>query len=556
MSASGGLSPKVDPITVSVVQHRLEAIVREMGEAMLRTSYSQILNSSRDFSVSLFDGEGRLVAQTDHIPVHVGALPAALAGVRDYFGDQIRPGDLLLINDPYWGGSHLPDLTVILPIFAGDAPAFWAVNRAHHSDIGGSTHGAYNPEATEIWQEGIRVPPIKLVEEGRLRADIENMLAVNVRHLRSFLGDLRAQVGSVRVAERRLRRVLDEFGPGTAAAAMTEILDGAERQARTCIAGWREGIFHGEAILDDDGRGTEDITIRATVTVAHGEVRVDLSESDPQVRGFVNSSWPNTVSSAHYAIAYLIDPHIPKNEGCFRPVTVTAKEGTVVHPRPPAPVTFCTSHCGQEIAGAVIRALAPSCPDRVIAGYSCRFRFAITGTDPRTGKEFIWHLFLARGGGGAAKGADGWHGLGELHTVGGIKMPSVEVTEVRFPFFVRWHEFRSDSGGAGRWRGGAGAKLRMTVETATPCRLNTAGQGARHAPRGIFGGQDGKPHRYSLIRNGAERLLKNNEVGVVVQPGDVLQVLSAGGAGYGEPAERNPASRVEDLADGFITDAG
>ena len=543
----------VDPITVSVVQHRLEAIVREMGEAMLRTSYSQILNSSRDFSVSLFDGQGRLVAQTDHIPVHVGALPAAVASVRDYFGDQIRPGDLFLVNDPYWGGSHLPDLTAILPIFEGNAPAFWAVNRAHHSDIGGATHGAYNPEATEIWQEGLRVPPIKLVEGGRLRQDIENMLAVNVRHSWSFLGDLRAQVGSVRIAERRLRRVLEEFGAGTTASAMAEILDSAERQARDCIARWREGVFRGEAVLDDDGRGTEDIRVRATVTVARGEVTVDLSESDPQVKGFVNSPWPNTVSSAHYAIAYLIDPHIPKNEGCFRPVKVIAKEGTVVHPRPPAPVTFCTSHCGQEIAEAVIRALASSCPDRVIAGYSCRFRFAITGTDPRTHREFIWHLFLARGGGGAAYGTDGWHGLGEMNTVGGIKMPSTEVTEVRFPFFVKWHEFRPDSGGAGRWRGGSGAGLSMTVETAAPCRLNTAGQGVRHAPRGAFGGRDGQPHRYRLLRNGTERLLKNNEVGVDVQPGDTLHVLSAGGGGCGSPAERDPAARARDLANGFVT---
>ena len=199
-----------DPITVSVIQHRLESIVQEMGEAMLRTAYSQILNSSRDFSTAVFDGSGRLAAQAEHVPIHVGALPWAVASVAEFFKGRIAPGDLFLLNDPYHGNNHLPDLTVLLPVFVGDRPVFWSINRAHQHDIGGATHGAYNPGATEIWQEGIRITPLKLYDRGVLRDDVLQMVATNVRHPRDFQGDLRAMMGSARIGERRLLKLVEE----------------------------------------------------------------------------------------------------------------------------------------------------------------------------------------------------------------------------------------------------------------------------------------------------------------------------------------------------------
>jgi N-methylhydantoinase B len=544
----------VDRITVSVVQHRLEAIVQEMGEAMLRTSYSQILNSSRDFSTALFDGEGRLAAQADHVPIHVGAMPQCVEAVREAFQGRIRPGDLFLINDPYFGGSHLPDLTAVLPVFVGDAPVFWTANRAHHSDIGGSTHGSYNPGATEIWQEGIRVPPIKLYDAGALRDDLMQMLATNVRHSRDFLGDLRAQIGSVRVGEQRLRKLLGEFGADVVTAAVGQILDGAEQQTRACIATWKDGVYRGEAVLDDDGHGTRDVYVRATVTVAGDSVTVDLTDAHPQVTGFINSSWPNTVSAVHMAFAFLVEPRTPKNGGTFRPITIVARQGTVVWPFPPAPVTLCTNHCGQEIAESIIKALAPACPDRVYAGFSRRFRIAIQGVDPRNSRPFIWHMFHARGGGGATPVGDGWPALGEGQAVGGIKFGSIEVTEVRFPLFFRHHEFRPDSGGRGRFRGGVGSVLELAVEIKERAKANTAGDGIRYAPYGLAGGSDGLPHRYRLLSRGAERFLRTKEVGIPVEPGDVFFVESAGGGGFGDPAERDPAAHAEDLANGFVTE--
>jgi len=542
-----------DRITVSVIQHRFVAIVAEMGEAMLRTAYSQILNSSRDFSTALCDGAGRLVAQAEHVPIHVGALPWAVRAVLDAFGDRIRPGDLYLLNDPYFGGNHLPDLTILLPVFADGRLAFWSINRAHQSDIGGATHGAYNPGATEIWQEGIRIPPLRLYDAGELRDDVMRMIAANVRHSRDFLGDLRASIGSARLGERRVGRLIDEYGPDVAGSVVDEILTSTERQARACIRTWADGTYRGEAVLDDDGHGATDIAIRATVTKTGDALVVDLTDSDPQVTGFVNSSYPNTMSAVFMALAYLLDPEIPKNDGTFRPVTVLAKQGTVVWPNPPAPVTLATNHCGQEIGEAVIKALAGACPDRALAGWSRRFRIAIRGVDPRTGRPFIWHLFHARGGGGASAAGDGWPTAGEGQAAGGIKFGSVEVAEVRFPLRLQRHEFRPNSGGAGRFRGGVGSVLELRMRTEAPAVANTAGDGIRHAPYGLLGGRDGAPHRYRLVSRGRARVLKTKEVGVPVRPGDVFLIESAGGGGYGDPRERDAAAKALDLANGFVT---
>jgi N-methylhydantoinase B len=544
----------VDPITVSVIQHRLEAIVQEMGEAMLRTSYSQILNSSRDFSTAITDAEGRLVAQAEHVPIHVGAIPWAVQSVRQFFGERVRRGDVFLLNDPYHGNNHLPDLTAFVPVFAGDRLAFWSINRSHQSDIGGATHGAYNPGATEIWQEGLRITPLRLHDAGTVREDVLQMLLTNVRHPRDFRGDLAAMIGSARVGERRLGALLADYGAPVVGPAVEAVLDGAERQARACIATWKDGVYRGEAVLDDDGHGIEDIHIRATVTKKGSDLTVDLTDSDPQVIGFVNSSYPNMRSSVAMALAYLIDPVTPKNDGTFRPLTVIAKPGTVVWANPPAPVTLCTNHCAQEIAESVIKALAPACPDRVLAGWGRRFRIAIQGRDPRSGRPFIWHMFHARPGGGASPAGDGWPTAGEGQAAGGIKFGSVEVTEVRFPLFFETHEFRPDSGGDGRFRGGVGSVLELHVEIREPARANTAGDGTRHAPYGILGGRDGLPHRYRLRSRGRpDRVLRTKEVGVVVRPGDVFLVESGGGGGYGPPRLRAPAARAADLDNGVVT---
>jgi len=527
-----------------------------MGEAMLRTSYSQILNSSRDFSLAICDTDTRLIAQADHIPIHVGALSWAAKAIEARF-DDVVPGDVFLLNDPYHGGSHLPDLTAFVPVFAGERRALWTIVRAHQSDIGGATHGGYNPLATEIWQEGLRVPPIRLYEAGKLRDDLMDMLALNVRNGSDFRGDLAAMVGAAKLGERRLRRLYAEFGDEIIGAAIESILDAAEQQARDVVATWKDGVFHGEAFLDDDGRGRENIRVAAKVTKSGSDIEVDLSASDPQTDSFVNSSHANMQAAVAMAFAYLIDPETPKNAGARRPLTVIAKQGTLVWADTDRPVTMCTSHPSNEIVEAIMKALSQSCPDRTMAGWSRRFRMAIQGEDPRNSRNFIWHLFQARPGGGSSSIGDGWSSIGEWHSVGGIKFGSIEVAEVRFPFHFRSHEFRANSGGRGQNRGGLGVALDLVFEGEKPAVANTAGDGVRHGSCGLMGGEDGLPHDYRLISSGKPpRQLKTKEVGIPLLPGDVLEIRSAGGGGWGPEAKRAPSAIERDAIQGLIDDNG
>ena len=541
-----------DPITLAVVEHRLESIAREMTEAMLRTAMSQILNSSRDFSTAILDGDCQLVAQGEGIPVHVSALPVAGAAIRDYFGDTISEGDLFILNDPYFGGSHLPDITIIRPIFHRGRLLFYGVNRAHHSDVGGGTHGGYNPGANEIFQEGLRIPPLKLYDRGVPREDLLQMLAANVRQSENFLGDLNAQIGSVTLAEQRIQSLLADYGADRLMGVVAEILTATERQVRRFISGWPDGMYYGESLVDDDGFASKLVPIRAKVTIAGDQMTIDLGESSPQVEGFINSAYANTRSLAHAAIMYLAPMDVARNEGSMRPVQIIAPKGLIVNANPPAPVCMSTNHCAEEVVEAVFKALAPAIPGAVSAGFSRRLRYAITGQDPRTGRRFIWHFFLARGGGGASRGYDGWPNVGEINVAGGIRSPSIEVTEERFPLFVRRHELRPDSGGAGQWRGGLGAVCDLVYEGQGPALLNTAGDGIVVPPFGLFGAADGLPHHYKIVSDGSDRVLGSKEVGVVVNPGSHIICLSSGGGGYGLPGERDEEARAWDLKNGYV----
>ncbi len=542
-----------DPITLAVVEHRLESIAREMTEAMLRTAMSQILNSSRDFSTAILDSDCQLVAQGEGIPVHISALPVAGAAVRDYFGEDIHDGDLFILNDPYFGGSHLPDITIIRPVFHEGRVLFYGVNRAHHSDVGGGTHGGYNPGANEIFQEGLRIPPLKLYDKGVPRNDLLQMLSTNVRQSENFLGDLNAQIGSVMLAARRIQDLLAEYGSDRLMAVVAEILSATERQVRQFISGWPDGVYRGESFVDDDGFDSKLVPIRAKVTIAGDSMTIDLSESSPQVEGFINSAYANTRSLAHAAIMYLAPMDVARNEGSMRPVQIVAPRGLVVNANPPAPVCMSTNHCAEEVVEAVFKALAPAIPAAVSAGFSRRLRYAITGQDPRTGRRFIWHFFLARGGGGASQGVDGWSNVGEINVAGGIRSPSIEVTEERFPFFIERHELRPDSGGTGAWRGGLGAVCDLVYEGEGPALLNTAGDGVVVPPFGLFGATDGLPHHYKIVSNSSERVLGSKEVGVVVNPGDHIICLSSGGGGYGQPGDRDEDAATWDLKNGYVS---
>ena len=327
------------------------------------------------------------------------------------------------------------------------------------------------------------------------------------------------------------------------------------RNARRAVfSQWKDGAYCGEATLDDDGRGNDDITVRATVTVRGSDLEVDLRDCDPQVTSFLNSAYANTRSAVAMALSFLVDPEIAKNDGAMRPVEIRLRPGTIVSPDPGAPVTMSTSHCAQEIIEAMVVALSHACPQRAMAGWGRRLRIAVKGRDPRTGRPFIWHMFHARPGAGASSGGDGWHNCGEWHSAGGLKFGSVEVAEVRFPLFFARHEFRPNSGGEGRHAGGAGVDLDLRLETAAPSVANTAGDGVRHGARGMLGGESGAPHRYLLRQPGARvQVLGSKQEGIPIAPGSTFEVHSGGGGGWGDPALRLPQARRRDRRDGIVT---
>ena len=552
--AGRDVAAEADPITTAVVERRLDSIALEMMEVMLRTSLSQILNASRDYSTALLDRQAQLVAQGEGIPVHISALPIAGRAVLDYFGDDLNEGDVFILNDPYHGGSHLPDVTILRPVFWEGALRYLAVNRAHHSDIGGGTHGGYNPSATEIFHEGLRLPPLRIVDRGTPRNDLLRMMAVNTRFPAGFLGDLNAQMGSVEIAARRIRSLLAEYGPQMLDATVAQLMDAAEAQVRRFVSQWPDGVYQGETFVDNDGFGAEMIPVRARVTVRGDELTVDLSNSSPQVTGFINSAYANTRSIVHATVMYLAPADLPKNEGSMRPVLVIAPEGLIVNAVAPAPVTMSTNHVAEEIAEAIFQSLAGAVPHAVNAGFGRRLRYAITGTDPRTRRLFLWHFFLGRPGGGASLDHDGWTNVGELNSVGAIRAPSVEVTEERFPLFVLRNELRPDSGGPGRRRGGLGSICEIVYEGSDIALLNTAGDGIINPPPGILGGGHGLPHRYTIVSGGKETELASKQTGVQVHPGDVIRVLSAGGGGAGDASMREPHRIDADRLNGYVTD--
>jgi len=411
----------------------------------------------------------------------------------------------------------------------------------------------------------LRIPPLKLVEGGRLREDVLDLLALNVRHADDFRGDLLAQMYSTTMGCRRLADLLTQHDPATVWGVLDAILDGAESAMRAEIGAWPEGLYEGESLLDDDGRGRRQIPVRARVTLAGGEAVVDLSGSAKQLDTFLNSSWANTCSAVYVAFMYLTAGRAPVNDGGFRPIQVVAPEGSIVNPRPPAPVGACTTHVGSEIVEAVLLALSPAVPDRAVAGFARRFRYSISGLDGRAGlrrggaaanrRRYVWHLFYGRGGAGASAHADGRSNLGVIINPGGVRSPSIELTERQFPFFIQRYEFRPDSGGAGKHRGGLGSIFEMRLEGDEPATINTSGDGVLIPPPGLNGGRPGQSHDFRLVSGDREYPVPSKAAGILLRPGDVLRNRSAGGGGYGNPRERDPALVARDLRDGLITPA-
>ncbi|MFP4311746.1 MAG: hydantoinase B/oxoprolinase family protein [Nitriliruptoraceae bacterium] len=532
----------VDPVTLEVVRSALIGIAEEAGAALRRTASSPNIKERADCSTAVFDAHGRMVAQAEHIPVHLGSMPLSVAAARA-LDDHLGVGDQVLVSDPYAGGTHLPDWTLVAPVHAGvagpdEAPALlgYVATRAHHADVGGAAPGSMPTGAVDIVAEGLRIPPVKLQVAGRTQRDVLALLLANTRTPDERLGDLEAQLGANALAARRLKELAAARGVDGLAAAMAATLDHAERSVRAALAGLREGSASAEDVLDDDGAGTRDIAIRATVTIADGQVTIDLTGSDPQVPGNVNAPLAVTLSAAVYALRAVLAPDLPANDGLRRVLELRTTAGTIVDARPPAAVAGGNVETSQRIVDVLLAAFATLTDGRVgAASQGTMNNTLLGGIDHRTGAPFTYYETLAGGCGAGpwGSGADGTHS----HMTNTRNTP-IETFELAYPLRVVEYRLRSGSGGQGQHRGGEGLRRVLEV-TAEELSASLVTERRRHAPPGAAGGGAGLPGRNHLVRaadgaDGAEQELPSKTT-LRLRRGDRLIVETPGGGGYGTP---------------------
>jgi N-methylhydantoinase B len=542
----------VDPITMSVVFHRLGTINEEMGITMTRTSRSPIFAEVHDFSCAICDWVPRIVAQVDGVPSHTASSMMAARAIVDKFRDQMKPGDVYMINDPYEGGTHLADATVVKPVYFDGELLFMAINRAHHLDVGGMVAGSYSPEAREIFHEGIRIPAIRIYENNEPIQYILDLLKINTRMPDLFESDVRAQVASCNVAEKRLLEMAEEFGVEPLKEILDAIQDYAGEMMRAEIGEIPDGVYEGEAILDDDGFDRRDIKVRCTMKVEGEEVWVDFAGTDPQTTGFINSPFANSCTSVYVALLLCVSPEVPHNEGAYRPIHISAPEGTLVNPLPPAPVASCTLDTACAVLEAMYDALAKALPDRAPSAWNRWCGPAISGIDPRKGEFYVNYAFCGMGGGGAMPYQDGPSYVGDGIDLGGLTAPNIETNELDSPHITEYHEFLTDSGGAGKWRGGLGVRYAIRFYDEEPF-LAIFGDGVRNPPFGLYGGLPGSTN-HLIINEGTDEEEVLPAKGMrQLKKGDVYSIRSSGGGGWGNPHERDAARVLDDVRNGYVS---
>lgn len=541
-----------DLVTVEVVGNAMLSIAEEMGATLIRTAYSTNIKERRDCSTAIFDTAGRTIAQADHIPVHLGSLLGIVGKILEkYNQSDIHPGDMFIANDPYsGGGTHLPDITIAAPVFFEGKLVAFVANIAHHSDVGGKVPGSSSASCNSIFQEGLRMPPIKFMDKGAICQDVLDVILLNCRTPRERQGDLRAQVAANQTGLARIADLYQRYGPATVQAVMEELLNYAERKIRAGIARIPDGSYEFEDFVDDDGFTSDPIKIKVTVTIKNQEIVLDFTGTDPQVHGGINSVLGATLATVYYAVKAIIDPTIPNNGGFYRAIKVVAPEATIVNPLPPAPVAGRTDTC-QRIADVVFGALSKAIPLQVIAGCNSAVTSTfIAGENPRR-REFFVYVESLGGGSGARPIGDGMDGV-HVHITNSSNLP-VESLESEYPLLVERYEFIPDSGGAGQYRGGLG--IRRDIQASeTPLVFASHADRQKLPPWGLFGGLDGAPGRFVLNPGTqSEKVLPSKAAEVALQPGDVLSVRTPGSGGYGNPLKRDPELVVRDVVEGKIS---
>jgi N-methylhydantoinase B len=529
------MSSTVDPVELAVFQSAVHSIAEEMGAALRRTAISPNIKERRDYSCAIFDGHGRVIAMGDHMPVHLGSMPmsvqAAVAAIA------LQPGDIAILNDPYAGGTHLPDITMVLPVFASEQPhpAFYVASRAHHADVGGAFAGSMGT-AREIFAEGIRIPPVRIVRGGELNQELLDLILLNVRTPKERRGDLDAQIGACRVGESRALQLLEKYGTRRLQALVDELLDYSERLVRAELRNMPAGTFRAEDWLDDDGvtDGTRKIAVQLRSDPHAAAVSIDFAGSSSQVAGSINAVLAITASACFYVLRCLLAEDAPATAGILRPLTLTTIPGSIVDARPPAPVAGGNVETSQRIVDVLLRALAEAVPSRVpAASAGTMSNLTIGGIDPRTGEPFTYYE-TAAGGMGARPTLDGISGV-QTHMTNSLNTP-IEALEYAYPFRVRRYAYRYGSGGAGQFRGGDG--LVRELELLSDAQVTLLADRRRTRPYGLQGGEEGAPGRFSITEaaTGVETDLPG-KCSRRVTAESILHLETPGGGGWGAKPE-------------------
>jgi N-methylhydantoinase B len=543
----------VDPILLSVFARAFKSVTDEMSISLQKTTRSPILCEAKDFVTGLYDADGRMLEQTENLPILSFSLAPVCKYIRDFFGDEIYPGDVIFHNDVFSMGNQNNDVAVYKPIFFEDKLVAWSACKGHQADIGGAVAGGYNPKATEVWQEALRIPPVKVYEKGKLRKDVWDLIFANIR-FDIVQEDMRAEIGSCVVGDRRMVQLLEKYGVTCFETHKRALFDATRRRMEAEIATIPNGVYTGEAVVYYDGKNHgKEYVIRVEITVADKHIRFDYSKTDPQSNAFVNGTYTSSASATILTFLQMVNPDIPHNDGIVQPVEILIPEGTILNAAYPAATTYGNHLCPPN-ADAIARALMPAIPDRVTAGWNHLLCSLTTGLDPRKRDKYVDICFMGlKGGSGAMRGVDGYDHIGMIDASGGLLDQDYEMFEQQTPHRLVKHEYLCDSAGAGEWRGGLGVETVFEIGS-DDTQVVVFGDGDVEPAFGVMGGGDGALNSIALrFPDGQQKTTLSLDLITGVPEGTVYRQLAGGGGGYGSP-QRRPAELVaQEVQNGIIS---
>jgi N-methylhydantoinase B len=546
---------RIDPILLSVYARTFRAITDEMSISMQQTTRSPILCEAKDYVTGLYDAEGRMLEQTENLPILAFSLAPVCKYIREYFGDDLHPGDVIFHNDVFSLGNQNNDVAVYKPVFLDGSLVAWTAVKGHQADIGGAVAGGYNPNATEVWQEALRIPPVKVFEGGKLRKDVWDLIFANIR-FDIVQHDMKAEIGACTIGERRILELVGKYGFESYAAHKQALFEATRRMMEAEIAKIPNGVYRGEGSVYYDGRHEgSTFKIRVKIQVEDRRIRFDYSETDPQTNGFVNGTFTSSASATILTLLQMVNPDIPHNEGMVEPIEIVIPEGTILNAGYPKATTFGNHLCPPN-ADAIQRALAPVMPDRVTAGWNNLLCSLTTGIDPRRGEKYVDIGFMGlKGGSGAMRGTDGYDHIGMIDASGGVLDQDYEMFEQQTPHRLIRHEYLADSAGPGEWRGGLGVETIFEIGS-DDTQLVTFGDGDFEPAFGLFGGGPGTLNFIRLrYPDGREVAPRNKDLITGVPRGTVYHQQAGGGGGYGDPTRRDRAALAREVRDGVVSPA-